>query len=243
MKRKKVFVDAGHGGSDAGAVGPEGTKEKDVTRSVALQVGKALERCGIEVIYARQSDHYVSLSERAAAANQADVNAFVSIHCNSATSAAASGTETYAYSKASQGYLLAEDIQNDLISAVHLKNRGVKTANFAVLRETNMAAALVELAFISNSYEEGLLNDPIWQQNAAEAIAHGTVKFLGLGWIPAPEEKENLKIIDKDGKEAVYHIEQENQNGSIWVPIRKFAELLGYQVGYDSKTKMVLLYQ
>ena len=245
MSKKKVCIDAGHGGTDPGAVGPNGTKEKDVALQIALLVRDALQRCGIEVMHTRDTDKYMSLSERAAIANKAGADAFVSVHCNSATNAAAKGAETYAFSKQSKGYQLAEDIQKLLVRATELADRGVKTANFAVLRETGMAAALVELGFISNVEDEKLLINKSWQKKSAEAIAKGIVQYLGMAWVPAaePEQQYNLKVIAIDGSETLCQIEQENRNGTAWAPVRQLAEALGCKVGYDEKEKCVVVHR
>ncbi len=186
----------------------------------------------------------MSLSERAAIANKAGADVFVSVHCNSATNAAAKGTETYAFSKQSKGYQLAEDIQKLLVRATELADRGVKTANFAVLRDTTMAAALVELGFISNVDEEQLLQNAGWQCKVAEAIAKGIVQYLGMAWVHAElEQKYNLKVIAIDGSEMLHQIEQENRNGTVWAPVRQLAEALGCKVEYDEKEKCVVVYR
>ena len=245
MSKKKVCIDAGHGGTDPGAVGQNGTKEKDVALQIALLVRDALQRCGIEVMHTRDTDKYMSLSERAAIANKAGADAFVSVHCNSATNAAAQGTETYAFSKQSKGYPLAKMVHQELIAVTGTVDRGLKTKNYAVLRETGMAAALVELGFISNEQEEKLLINKSWQKKVAEAIAKGIVQYLGMVWMPAVEEKPayNLKVIAADGSETLCQIEQENKNGTVWAPVRQLAEALGCRVGYEEKEKCVVVHR
>ncbi|MFR6290709.1 MAG: N-acetylmuramoyl-L-alanine amidase [Peptococcaceae bacterium] len=245
VSKKKVCIDAGHGGTDPGAVGQNGTKEKDVALQIALLVRDALQRCGIEVMHTRDTDKYMSLSERAAIANKAGADAFVSVHCNSATNAAAQGTETYAFSKQSKGYPLAKMVHQELIAVTGTVDRGLKTKNYAVLRETGMAAALVELGFISNEQEEKLLINKSWQKKVAEAIAKGIVQYLGMVWMPAVEEKPayNLKVIAADGSETLCQIEQENRNGTVWAPVRQLAEALGCRVGYEEKEKCVVVHR
>lgn len=177
MSKQLIFLDAGHGGKDPGAVGLI-AKEKDIALSVAMQLGQALTERGFAVCYSRTNDVRILVGERARAANKAKAAAFVSIHCNAAANKAATGTETFAYSKASKGYQLAQMIQKKMVQNMKLSDRGVKTANFAVLRETAMPAALVELAFISNSAEEQRLLDSQWQQYAAAAIAEGIAQYF-----------------------------------------------------------------
>ena len=93
-----VVLDAGHGGSDAGAVGPGGLREKDVTLSVALLLKGLLERQGVRVTLTRSADEFVPLLQRSAIANRSGADAFLSIHCNAARDNGADGAETFALS-------------------------------------------------------------------------------------------------------------------------------------------------
>lgn len=187
----KVALDPGHG-KDPGAVGPTGLKEKDVAFDITTRLGKLLTSNGINIKYTRTADAFVGLSERAVIANRWGADYFVSVHCNAATTSSASGTETYHYAGSAKGKALANCIQTELVNTLKLTNRGIKTANFAVLRETSMPAVLAEVAFISNPAEEKKLADSAFRQKAAEAIARGICKYLGIGFkapVPAPTGK------------------------------------------------------
>lgn len=175
-----IVIDPGHGGKDSGAVGPSGLKEKDVTRNIALRLGEILQSKGIEVMYTHSTDVFVELSTRADMANKSKADYFVSIHCNSATNADARGTETYVYLKDGVTDKMAEKVQKELTKMNQLLDRGVKVADFAVLRETVMPAILVEVAFISNKTEEGLLKQASVLQKTAQGIANGLFDFLGI---------------------------------------------------------------
>jgi len=111
------------------------------------------------------------------AANKFNADAFVSIHCNAAANPAAHGTETYYHASSARGSMLAQYIHCELVG-MGLANRGTKTANFHVLRNTAMPAVLVEMAFISNPEEEALLASDEFQRQAAEAIARGVQRWL-----------------------------------------------------------------
>ena len=154
-----VVLDPGHGGHDPGAVGPHGLRESDVNLAVSLATRDSLEAAGYEVVLTRQSDEFIPIGVRARMANQVNADCFVSIHCNAFTNPQAHGTETFAFSPASLGTGLARIIQPRLIDALGTRDRGVKFANFQVLRETRMPAVLPELAFISNPAEEAMLAD------------------------------------------------------------------------------------
>ncbi len=91
----RVVLDPGHGGSDPGAIGPGGVKEKDVTLAIARKAAPVLARDGTQVLLTRDDDRYVSLEERTARANAFNADVFVSIHCNAAENHQKHGVETY----------------------------------------------------------------------------------------------------------------------------------------------------
>lgn len=111
-------------------------------------------------------------------ANNANVQYFVSIHANSASVSNAKGTEVYYSPGSANGEKLAKAIQDEVVKATNLYNRGIKTANFYVLRNTNASAALVETGFISNPTEEKLLKDNAFQEKMAQAIAKGVLRAI-----------------------------------------------------------------
>lgn len=163
-----------------------GLKEKVLTLAIARQTGKLLEAQRVDVLYSRTGDMFVGLSERAAMANRLGAHVFVSVHINSATNTAARGIETYSYPGSAPGERLARSIQDAIVQAkIFSHNRGIKTANFAVLRETAMPAALVELGFIVNALDAQLLKER--QADMAQAIAKGIMGYLGLQPAPVPK--------------------------------------------------------
>ena len=173
----KIVVDPGHGGSDPGAIGPTGLKEKDVVLKVGLKVRDLLKNYGYTVVMTKTTDKYVSLQERCDIANNSDADFFISIHNNSFSDSSANGTETYSFFPNDLGGQLAKSIQTKLVSTLGRYNRGHKTADFYVLRNTKMPAALAELAFISNPKEESLLRTDEFQTKAAKAIVDGILGF------------------------------------------------------------------
>lgn len=185
---KIVHLDFGHGGKDPGATG-NGLKEKDVVLAVGLKVGKELERHGVKVTYSRKNDKFVELRERANIANRAKAGVFVSIHCNAFNNASAQGLETFHFAGSANGKKLATSVQNSIMAAkLYNRNRGIKTANFAVLRHTSMPAALVELGFITNSQDASLLKSK--QSDFAVAIAKGILNYLGIAY-KAPQAPQS----------------------------------------------------
>ena len=173
----KVFIDAGHGGSDPGAVG-NGLKEKNIVLNIATKLGALLNGRGISIKYSRTTDTYLSLEERARLANAWGADLFVSIHANSATSSVR-GTECYTHPTANTATkTLSANISRSIASKFGIPNRGHKEANFAVLRLSNMPAILVETAFISNSSDANLLNTR--QDDFANAIFNEILNYFNM---------------------------------------------------------------
>ena len=155
--KKKICIDPGHGGTDPGAVGQNGTKEKDVVLQISLLVKAALERNNIDVVMTRTADiasGKLVIADRCKIANDANVDYLVSIHANAdgdRDDKTGYGTETWAYSTTSAGYPLAQAVQRELIAANGLTDRGVKVKAWDILKGVKAPAILVETAFLNNS--------------------------------------------------------------------------------------------
>ena len=188
-KGRTVIIDPGHGGSDTGAIGASGSTEKSVCLAVSKKVKASLAKnYGIKAVMTRENDRDVHSPDATASQElQARVNvqlrnpsaaAFVSIHCNAFTNPSTYGTETYYFGSSGDGARLAGNIQREMLNLGGLADRGVKTANFYVLKHTTVPSSLVELAFITNPHEEAMLNDDYFQSRLADAIAKAISKFL-----------------------------------------------------------------
>ncbi len=173
----KVFIDPGHGGKDPGAVVGD-AYEKTINLDIALKVEALLKAKGVDVEMSRDTDVYLTLSNRAQKANNYSADAFVSIHANAASNLYADGVETFhgPYSITGQG--LATNIQTNMVSYTGAKNRGVKSGYYVVLQEASMPAALVEVGFMTNPIELNNLLTNSYQQSLARAIADGIYKYL-----------------------------------------------------------------
>ena len=181
-----IVLDAGHGGSDRGAVGPSGLTEKEVTLAVALKAERILANNGADVIMTRRTDIDVAspnasnteeLGARVAKAPY-DAEIFISIHCNSFSNPQSNGMETFYYSGNQESYRLAALLNEELRNYGGLNNRGVKSANFYVIKHSNCPASLIELAFISNYEEERLLASDEYQEQLAQAIVAAINRFF-----------------------------------------------------------------
>lgn len=178
-KLVRVCVDAGHGGSDPGAVNGE-RYEKKAALAIAKKVGTKLTEKGYLVRFTRNSDKALSLAERCQTSNNFDADLFVSIHLNSATNKSATGVETLRYPKVgTRTKNLAKNVQTELIAALGWKDRGVKErSDLYVLKHTVASAVLVECGFLSNDAESEKLFDSKWQEKIASAIVKGVYKTV-----------------------------------------------------------------
>lgn len=183
-----IVLDPGHGGSDSGAIGPKGLMEKNVTLAVSLEAAKLLRNSGAKVVLTRAEDIDVfgpnasdrdELQARVDAGRiVSDMNIYVSIHCNAFSDSAANGTGTYYCAHSEMDALLAQCIQTEMVKETGLRNRGINAARFYVLRNSEVPAALVETAFITNPREERMLGDEIFQHRMALAICRGIGRYF-----------------------------------------------------------------
>lgn len=187
VKNKIITIDPGHGGSDSGAVGHNGYTEKEGTFAISQKVASILNQSGAKVVMTRDSDVDVygpnasarnELQARVDVGNNANSDIFVSIHCNAFVNPAANGTQTFYYGSSYQGQRLAQSIQEKMIEANGLRDRGISTCNFYVVKHSYMPAVLIETAFITNYDEEALLSDDEWQTTMAKAIAEGINEYF-----------------------------------------------------------------
>ena len=220
----KVFIDPGHGGQDSGAVG-NGNYEDELNLAVAKKVEQKLRSKGIEVKMSRYSDEFISLSDRAKMANQYAPDVFISIHQNSSDSMSANGTETYYHTRKGEYSHYAQNIQSSAINETGSRNRGIKSANFAVLRETNMPSALFESGFITNPTESANLANPNYQEKLADGIANGIERYL----------KDNIHT-DGTGGEVI-NPDGDNQNSVNTGTIT--ADRLNIRSGYGTNYSVI----
>ncbi|RKD24034.1 hypothetical protein BEP19_06395 [Ammoniphilus oxalaticus] len=172
-----IVLDAGHGGSQPGATGVSGNPEKDLTLSVTNYLAEELKAYSeFQVILTRPGDTTVQLAERVQIANNAQADVFVSIHGNSIKDKPqVQGTETYYYTAQSKAF--ANVLHKHLVKATEFRDRGVKVAGFVVIKQTKMPSVLLELGFMSNAAENAQMQDPIFQQRVAKALAEAIYEY------------------------------------------------------------------
>jgi len=171
---KTVVIDAGHGGRDLGA-SDSLVYEKHINLDVARRLERSLKEAGFKTVLIRTKDEFISLDQRAKIANKYRNAVFVSVHFNSAWRKEALGIETFYRASSSEKF--ASFVQKELIKNIGATDRGVKTANFSVLRQSRNPAVLVEGGFISNKTERSAMLDPQYRQVVADSIARGVIQF------------------------------------------------------------------
>jgi N-acetylmuramoyl-L-alanine amidase len=180
-----VVVDAGHGGKDNGAFRRYGGAEKSATLDVATRLASKLRESQFRVVMTRSGDVFIPLDERAAISNRQSNAVFVSVHFNDSGRRGIRGFETYYHSSVARN--LAYRIQQHLMTLPGAVNRGVKTANFRVLRKAEYPAVLVECGFLSNRKEGAAARSANRRDNLADKIAEAIVdERYGKGTYRAP---------------------------------------------------------
>lgn len=188
-KTETIIIDAGHGGKDSGAISKRfHYEEKGLTLSTAQMVSRNLEQIGYKTVLTRHGDTFISLSRRAEIANAQKAQLFVSIHYNYSPNEEAKGVEVY-YFKESQtpsspriaaSKQLGQEILKGVVQHTGAISRGLKQANFAVIRETEMPAILIEAGFLSNPTEREKVKNLEYQKTLARGIAKGIDQYLEM---------------------------------------------------------------
>lgn len=205
---KKIYIDAGHGGVQPGAVNGKRKESDDVLR-MALKVQELLKGQDCEVRMSRTKDIDVEINDRCKDANKWGADYFLSIHRNAA-SASATGNEIWVYSKAtSDNSAKAKKILDAVCKADGLKNRGVKKGapsytDYGVNRDTNMHSALIELGFISNTSDNKIYDAKL--DAIALAIAKALLSVVGSEWkepVVKGDVNSDGKITAADARETL----------------------------------------
>jgi len=193
---KKVFIGAGHGGPDSGAIGKNGAKEKDLNLSIAKACGAVLERHGVKVRLSRTKDEANPVSQEVAECNAFAPDLAVDIHNNAGGGDGAEAFHTYA---GGTGKTLAQNILAEIVK-LGQRSRGAKTHTnssgrdyYAFIRDTKAPAVIVECAFVDSSDVE-IIDTEAERVKMGEAIARGILKTLGIVYEPEKTPTEPSKL-------------------------------------------------
>ncbi|MFE7063032.1 SH3 domain-containing protein [Sutcliffiella sp. NPDC057660] len=176
LRNKVIVIDPGHGGKDVGAIGVQGTYEKDLTLRTSRLLQDKLKAAGATVYLTRQNDSFVSLPARARTANHHGADVFISVHYDSIDDPSVTGTTTFYYGGADQQ--LADYVHQSLIQLTNLRDRNVRQENYLVLRENMQPSLLLELGYISNRGEELTILSSDFQERAATGIYQGLAQYF-----------------------------------------------------------------
>lgn len=196
--QKVIFLDPGHGGKDPGAQ-YLGLKEKDLNLQVSQQLKTKLESLGYKVIMSRSSDVYVDfITERSRMSNETNADMFISIHFNATghgLDSGEDGIQTYTYlptgnipsvinkkwhdnpTRLKYSYKLGSYIHQSVLATTHAKDAGLLAKSFAVLRETNKPAVLLELGYMDDSKESKKIRTKEYQQKLVDGIVQGIQQY------------------------------------------------------------------
>ena len=233
---KKVFIDAGHGGSDPGA-NENGLKEKDIVLKIALGVGKQLERVydGVSVTLSRDTDVALSLSDRTKQANKLGADALISIHCNAG--GGAGGFETFRYTTASKASIALQNILHieimNRLKPFGVIDRGTKSKNLHMLRESKMPAVLTEDLFIDVLSDASRLKRAEVINAIIDGHVSGVAKHLGLQLKADTKPASKVSVVVR-GKEVEGAKLIDN---TTYVPLRAITDALGLKLIWDATTK------
>jgi N-acetylmuramoyl-L-alanine amidase len=205
---KLVILDAGHGGRDKhrnpttpGKRSPDGMLEHEFNSRVADVMKAELEKYeGVRVVFVHEPGRDVPLTDRTNKANQLKADVYVSLHANAfrGTMGNHTGVETYVHtSNPKDARQLAEAIQSALVSATGLANRGVKMANFHVLRETKMTAVLIEHGYMDSVVDLPKLKSDEFRKLCGVTNAKSVADFLGLKRKPEPKPAPKADVLYK----------------------------------------------
>lgn len=173
-----IIIDPGHGGdSSVDYVGPNGLREKDIVLDIGLKVSKSLRELGAIVYLTREKDEYVSLNKRAELGNKIRPNFFISLHLNSFPNPSIHGCEIYHYKNDKDSEILARAIMNSLVKNLDVLDRGIKTADFFLLREVGVSSLQLEIDYISNPDQERKLSNKNYVNKVVKAIVQGIVDY------------------------------------------------------------------
>lgn len=244
----KVGLDLGHGGTDPGAVGAQGLKEKDVNLAVGLMVAELLEFNRFQVLVTRKEDEYVSLLDRARMLNKAKVDLVVSLHVNSADDPRADYVATFILARGGKAEQAAKLVQQEVVLATRWRGPaspdGVLVKNLYLLRETAAPAILVEMGFITNPRHVQQLQEAGFRHRLAVAIAKGVTRFFGItfrepGTDPG-ETPDRIRIV-VNGRELIPDVAPVLVKGRVMVPLRAIAEALGARVEWNASSRTVFV--
>lgn len=224
LKMRRVIIDAGHGGHDTGAIGPKGTREKDVSLAIAKKLAARLEEAGLEVLLTRDDDTYVKLEDRTRYANKHKGDLFISVHCNAAPTKGMRGIETYTLNTSSNRYSIRLAARENATT-----ERGVGDLQY-ILADLATKANTGESTRLAERVQHSLVRDLSGQWKGVKDLGNKEALFFVLlgarmpailvetSFLSHPEEEERLadekyqqRIADSISESVTGFLEERNK--------------------------------
>lgn len=200
LKVRRVVIDPGHGGHDTGAIGKQGTREKDITLAISKKLAEELRERGLEVILTRDDDRYLKLEARAELANEARGDLFISVHCNSATNRKLRGVETYTLNISSDRYSMRLAARENATS-----EKGVSDLQF-ILADLATKANTGESSRLANQVQKSLVSALSREYTGIKDLGHKEALFYVLLGVKMPAILVETSFLS--------HAEEETRLGS-----------------------------
>ncbi|MCM3761841.1 N-acetylmuramoyl-L-alanine amidase [Alkalihalobacillus oceani] len=226
MTKTKIMLDPGHGGRDPGAVA-NGLQEKEIVLTIARKIRHLLlKQYEVDVSLTRETDIFVTLEERARMANDWGADYFLSIHVNAS---GGTGFESYIHPSApARTKEYQQVIHKSIIERINERDRGMKIANFSVLRQTRMSALLTENLFIDNEIDSSKLKRKVTLEALAEGHVNGLQRLLKLkpSHVVTPtqhavRETQSIYRVLINGNQVGAYADPENLLGQVYQHIGK----------------------
>jgi N-acetylmuramoyl-L-alanine amidase len=216
-----IYLDAGHGGRDSGA-SANGIHEKDIVLKIQKKMENLLKNYeNVRVETSRDTDVFLSLAERTNKANRLNADVLISLHVNGFTDTRVRGFETFRFTNANARSTAFQNVMHDEIMkamGTGITDRGRKSQNFHMLRESKMTSILTEVLFITNTSDANLLKQDVFLDKVAVGHVNGLEKFLGLKrkierpprqglWkvqVGAFEQESNARAMESDLRKQGY---------------------------------------
>lgn len=180
LKVRRVVIDPGHGGHDSGAIGKEGTREKDVALSISLKLADELRERGLEVVLTREDDRFIRLEDRAKFANTERGDLFISVHCNAATSRKLRGIETYTLNTSADRYSIRLAARENASS-----EKGISDLQF-ILADLATKANTEESSRLANQVQRSLVTSLANKYSDIKGLGHKEALFYVLLGVKMP---------------------------------------------------------
>lgn len=247
---KLIILDAGHGMTTSGKRSPtlpEELKsetgnfmhENEFNRAVVIKLDKKLRDCGFDTLTVSSLSTDTPLKTRVDLANSKKADAFISIHANAFdgkfNGKDLEGVETYHFPNSAEGKKLAESVHKYLVKGTKQVDRGVKSSDFQVLRDTKMPAILIEAGFMDNLYEVKLLLNDKFREEVATEIAQGVCDYFKVPFFTEKDQTTELYRVRASWEDSA---SQKGAFSSLDKAIELTKTLSGYKV-YNLKGEQV----